>query len=120
MFGQTTRGTGNLSDSANRMYRIEVEGMGQNIDADKVSYRVRSTGRTFISVPYARMSEQMQRINRMGGKIISIEPLGSEGSSEAKMEATAAHQSLKASGKPKTVGAEEGTPEAGGDQEAQP
>ena len=112
MFGQITKGPGNLSNLDSRMYRIEVEGMGQNVDADQVSYRIRSTGRTFISVPYDRLSDQMQRINRMGGKILSIEPLTLDGESQAKMEATAAHQNINASGKPKTVGADEPAQEA--------
>ncbi|MGF1478783.1 MAG: phycobilisome linker polypeptide [Cyanophyceae cyanobacterium] len=106
MFGQTTQGSGNVSDLDNRMYRIEVEGMGQNTNPNRVSYRIRSTGKTYITVSYDRMSEQMQRINRMGGKILSIEPLTADGSSQAKMEATGVHQNLNASGKPKTVGAD--------------
>ena len=93
MFGQNTSiGTGTLSNSGNRMFRVEVEGLGQNIDSDQISYQIRSSRKTYLSVPYTRMSEQMQRINRMGGKIISIEPLTVEGNSEAKMQATAVHQ----------------------------
>ncbi|MGB3404202.1 MAG: phycobilisome linker polypeptide [Microcoleaceae cyanobacterium] len=93
MFGQTTSiGSATLSDSSNRMFRVEVEGMGQNVDSDRVSYRIRSTRKTYLTVPYNRMSDQMQRINRMGGKILSIEPLTVDGSSEAKMQATAPHQ----------------------------
>ncbi len=93
MFGQNTSiGTGTLSNSGNRMFRVEVEGLGQNIDSDQISYQIRSSRKTYLSVPYSRMSEQMQRINRMGGKIISIEPLTVEGNSEAKMQATAVHQ----------------------------
>jgi phycocyanin-associated rod protein len=29
----------------------------------------------FITVPYSRMTEEMQRINRLGGKIVKIEAL---------------------------------------------
>jgi hypothetical protein len=36
------------------------------------------------------MSEEMQRISRLGGKIVSIQPLTLEGNSEAKSEATTA------------------------------
>jgi phycocyanin-associated rod protein len=32
----------------------------------------------FIKVPYSRMNEEMQRITRMGGKIVSIKPLSSK------------------------------------------
>ena len=106
MFGQTTVGSGTFSDSESRMYRIEIEGMRQNVTPDKVSYRIRNSGRTFITVPYNRMSEQMQRVGRLGGRIVSIEPLTLEGDSEAKQEATAAHQDVNAWGKPKSVGAD--------------
>lgn len=90
MFGLSAIGSGTLNSSANRMFRIEVEGMGQNIDPDTVSYRVRSTRKTYLSVPYNRMNQEMQRINRMGGKILSIEPLTNNGASEVKEEATEA------------------------------
>lgn len=86
MYSQLGIGSANPNDSANRMYRIEVEGMGQNTDPDRVSYRIRSTGKTYITVAYDRMSEQMRRINRMGGKILSIEPLSAEGEHAAKKE----------------------------------
>jgi phycocyanin-associated rod protein len=113
MFGQTTLGSGNLNDASSRVYRIEVEGMRQNVNPDKVSYSIRNSGRTFLSVPYNRMSEQLQRINRMGGKILSIEPLTPEGDAQAKTEATAAHQAVNAWGKPKSTGSDH--PETGSD-----
>ncbi|ERT07033.1 phycobilisome 8.9 kDa linker polypeptide, phycocyanin-associated, rod domain protein [Lyngbya aestuarii BL J] len=108
MFGQSTStGRTALSDNGSRMYRIEVEAMGQNVDPDTISYRIRSTRKTYITVPYNRMSEQLKRINRMGGKILSIEPLTVDGSSEAKMQATAVNQILDGEGKPKSVGADD-------------
>ncbi|MGF1515177.1 MAG: phycobilisome linker polypeptide [Elainellaceae cyanobacterium] len=109
MFGQSCAvSSTSSSESGSRMFRVEVEGMGQNVsDTDRISYPIRSTGTVFLSIPYSRLSEQMQRINRMGGKIISIEPLGSDASSDVKMQATAAHQNLQADGKPKSVGADE-------------
>lgn len=107
MFGQNTSiGSATLSNSSNRMFRVEVEGMGQNVDPDSISYRIRSTRKTYLSVPYSRMSEQMQRINRMGGKIISIEPLTVEGNSEAKMQATAVHQVKEGNGQSESSGEE--------------
>jgi phycocyanin-associated rod protein len=106
MFGQTTLGSGNLNDASNRVYRIEIEGMRQNVNPDKVSYSIRNSGRTFITVPYNRMNEQLQRINRMGGKVLSIEPLTPDGDAQAKAEATAAHQAVNAWGKPKSTGSD--------------
>ncbi|PSO98107.1 MAG: phycobilisome linker polypeptide [Cyanobacteria bacterium SW_6_48_11] len=58
MFGQTALGSKTLSDSANRMFRIEVEGMRQNREADELNYPIRSSGSIYITVPYSRMSDQ--------------------------------------------------------------
>jgi len=76
MYGQTTISTPN--SAASRMYRIEVEGMRQSSESDKQSYAIRKSGSVFFTVPYSRMNEQMRRINRMGGKIINIQPLNTE------------------------------------------
>jgi phycocyanin-associated rod protein len=76
MYGQTTISTSN--SAASRMYRIEVQGMRQSSETDKQSYPIRQSGSVFFTVPYSRMNEQMQRINRMGGKIVNIEPLNTE------------------------------------------
>jgi len=76
MYGQTTVSTPN--SAASRMYRIEVEGMRQSSESDKQSYAIRKSGSVFFTVPYSRMNEQMRRINRMGGKIVNIQPLNTE------------------------------------------
>jgi len=76
MYGQTTVSTPN--SAASRMYRIEVEGMRQSSESDKQSYAIRKSGSVFFTVPYSRMNEQVRRINRMGGKIINIQPLNTE------------------------------------------
>lgn len=99
MFGQTALGSGTLSEAANRMYRYEVEGLRQTYESDKLSYPIRRSGSFFITVPYNRMNEEMQRINRLGGKIVNIQQLSLEGDSEAKSEATTAHQNHDAAGK---------------------
>lgn len=75
MFGQTTVGTGGISSSASRVFRYEVVGLRQNEENDKNDYAIRRSGSVFVTVPYDRMNEEMQRINRMGGKIVNIEPL---------------------------------------------
>ena len=97
MFGQTSLGsTTILSDAASRMFRVEVKGLRQTYQSDKLSYPIRRSGSAFISVPYNRMNEEMQRINRLGGKIVSIQPLNVEikATSSAKSQATAAHQNV--------------------------
>lgn len=106
MFGQTALGSGRLSNAENRMFRYEVEGMRQTYETDQLNYPIRSSGSFIIAVPYYRMNEEMQRIHRMGGKIVSIQPLTLEGDSQAKGEATAVNQNLKAEGKNKAAGAD--------------
>lgn len=98
MFGQISLGNNiTVDDSASRMFRIEVKGLRQTYQSNKLSYPIRRSGSAFISVPYSRMSDEMQRINRLGGTIVSIEPLTTdlESHSKAKSEATAAHQNVE-------------------------
>jgi phycocyanin-associated rod protein len=78
MFGQTTVGGAAISPSGSRMFRYEVVGLRQNEETDRNNYDIRRSGSVFITVPYNRMNEEMQRILRMGGKIVNIEPLSSE------------------------------------------
>jgi phycocyanin-associated rod protein len=75
MFGQTVVGKGGISSNASRVFRFEVTGLRQNEENDKNSYAIRRSGSVFLTVPYSRMSEEMQRITRSGGKIVNIEPL---------------------------------------------
>ncbi|PPS43211.1 phycobilisome linker polypeptide [Chroococcidiopsis sp. TS-821] len=75
MFGQTTVGNGGVSSAASRVFRYEVVGLRQNQETDKNNYDIRRSGSVFITVPYNRMNEEMQRITRLGGKIVSIQPL---------------------------------------------
>lgn len=78
MFGQTIVGTGGLSSSASRVFRYEVVGLKQNEETDKNNHGIRRSGSVFVTVPYNRMNEEMQRITRLGGKIVNIESLTSE------------------------------------------
>jgi ferredoxin--NADP+ reductase len=60
------------------MFIYEVVGLRQNNQTDRQNYSLRRSGSTFITVPYSRMNEEMQRILRLGGKIVSIKPLSGE------------------------------------------
>ncbi len=75
MFGQTATGSAAISPSGARVFRYEVVGLRQNEETDKMGYPIRRSGSTFITVPYNRMNEEMQRIARMGGKIVAITPI---------------------------------------------
>lgn len=78
MFGQTAVGTGGLNSAGSRVFRYEVVGLRQSDENDKNNYDIRNSGSVFVTVPYSRMNEEMQRITRMGGKIVNIEPLTAE------------------------------------------
>ncbi|HEY9805468.1 MAG TPA: phycobilisome linker polypeptide, partial [Candidatus Obscuribacterales bacterium] len=84
---------------------VEVTGLRQTYRSNKLSYPIRRSGSTFVTVPYGRMNEEMQRINRLGGKIVSIQPLTAD-HPQAKAEATAAHQNIEATAEADNVSAE--------------
>jgi phycocyanin-associated rod protein len=73
MLGQMVGSAAN--PSASRVFLYEVTGLRQNTDNDNNSYQFRSSSSVFIQVPYSRMNEEMQRILRMGGKIVGIKPI---------------------------------------------
>lgn len=75
MLGQTAAGRAANSPSGNRFFRYEVVGLAQNPETNKRNFPIRQSGSVFITVPYSRMNEEMQRIVRLGGKIVSITPI---------------------------------------------
>ena len=74
MSGMLTATTPNLSDYNNRTVIIEVTGA--------LGELVRNSNYT-LKVPYNRMSEKIQQISRMGGKIANIRLASSAGSTES-------------------------------------
>lgn len=77
MLSQNVAGRSVTSPSSDRCFRYEVTGLRQNEETDNNGYPLRSSASTFITVPYSRMNEEMQRITRLGGTIVSIHPLTS-------------------------------------------
>ncbi|AFY55328.1 FAD binding domain/Oxidoreductase FAD-binding domain/CpcD/allophycocyanin linker domain/Oxidoreductase NAD-binding domain protein [Rivularia sp. PCC 7116] len=75
------------TESGSRVFLYEVVGLRQSEETDKTNYPIRKSGSVFIRVPYNRMNQEMRRITRLGGKIVSIqsmdtlEQLGSKGAS---------------------------------------
>jgi CpcD/allophycocyanin linker domain len=61
--------------SDSRAFVYEVEGLAQNDRTSNNSYQIRSSGNVFIPVTYSRMNSEMQRITRLGGKIVNIIPV---------------------------------------------
>jgi ferredoxin--NADP+ reductase len=52
-----------------------VAGLNQNDNTDSLDYSIRQSGSVFFTVPYSRMNQEMRRITRLGGRIVSIKPL---------------------------------------------
>jgi ferredoxin--NADP+ reductase len=74
MLNPSTSGLANTL-AENRQYRFEVVGI-QNSNGAQVP--IRSSGNSIFIVPYSRMSQFMQRIQKMGGKILNITPVDGE------------------------------------------
>ncbi len=72
MLGQLS-GRGGGSPANGRYFRYEVVGLRQSDETDNSDYQIRSSGSVFVTVPYSRMNDEMQRITRLGGKIVNIE-----------------------------------------------
>lgn len=64
-----------LGKTGSRFFRYEVVGIHQSNETDTMSHAIRSSGSTFFTVPYDRMNQEMQRITRMGGKIVNIQAI---------------------------------------------
>lgn len=98
----------NTTEFGTRMFVYEVVGLRQNAETDQINYPIRQSGSVFITVPYSRMNQEMQRITRMGGKIVNIHPLsadnGANGKAESKAEPKAEQQQTQSEekGKPMT------------------
>lgn len=58
-----------------RRFLFEVVGIADQVNSS-LDYPIRQSGNSFIAVPYSRMNQEMTRINRLGGKIIKITPMG--------------------------------------------
>ncbi|NJL82358.1 MAG: ferredoxin-NADP reductase [Chloroflexaceae bacterium] len=76
----TARASGR-SDT-NRAFVYEVVGLSQT-NTDKLDYPIRRSGTIYLTVPYGRMNQEMRRINRLGGKIVSIKPASAYTKKEA-------------------------------------
>jgi len=71
--------------SDNRIFIYEVVGLRQNEETDQTNYPINRSGSVFIPVPFKRMNQEMQRINRMGGTIVSIRPQNADGAVNGKV-----------------------------------
>src|SRR5579883_652912 len=74
MYSQGTFEGAANTESGSRVFVYEVVGLRQNESTDKTNYPIRNSGSVFIKVPYERMNQEMRRITRLGGTIVSIQP----------------------------------------------
>ena len=75
MLGSSVLGGNSSSPSKSRVFVYEVTGLRQSEANDNNNYQFRSSSSVFISAPYSRMNEEMQRIGKMGGTIVNIQSL---------------------------------------------
>ena len=71
----------NNTEYNSRTYLYEVVGLSQNGNSADLNYPIRKSGSVFITVPYSRMQQEMRRITRLGGQIVSIKALGNDDTS---------------------------------------
>jgi ferredoxin--NADP+ reductase len=65
------------TESGSRVFVYKVVGLRQSEETDQINYPIRKSGSVFIRVPYNRMNQEMRRLTRLGGKIVSIQPITS-------------------------------------------
>lgn len=104
MYNPSAAGGAANTQSGNRVFVYEVVGLRQNETTDQNNYPIRRSGSVFITVPYNRMNEEMRRITRLGGQIVSIRPLSAEnqGNGTSAPETTNGLQQEKKETKPMT------------------
>ncbi len=81
MLGKSVINGRSISPSSDRIFVYEVTGLKQSDENNLNNYPFRTSSSVFIQVPYSRMNQEMQRIGRMGGTIVSIRPLDVSASS---------------------------------------
>jgi ferredoxin--NADP+ reductase len=78
MYNPSAAGSASNTGYGSRLFIYEVEGLRQDQQSDPADSSVRRSGSVLITVPYARMNQEMQKILRSGGRIVSIRPVSSE------------------------------------------
>ncbi|QIZ72922.1 ferredoxin--NADP reductase [Oxynema aestuarii] len=75
MYNSSAVGKSANTQAGNRFFVYEVVGLSQNAESAQNNSPIRRSGSILITVPYDRMNQEMRRIAKMGGKIVSIRPL---------------------------------------------
>ncbi|RCJ17904.1 ferredoxin-NADP reductase [Nostoc sp. ATCC 43529] len=79
-----------------RVFLYEVVGLRQSEETDQTNYPIRKSGSVFIRVPYNRMNQEMRRITRLGGTIVSIQPVDALGQVNGKATPVNTNTEVKA------------------------
>jgi ferredoxin--NADP+ reductase len=74
MYNPSLSGSAGNSAANNRLFVYEVIGLRDTQSSEGTSNKIRRSGSLFITVPYQRMNQEMRRIAKLGGKILSIRP----------------------------------------------
>ncbi|MEY3826026.1 MAG: hypothetical protein RLZZ148_840 [Cyanobacteriota bacterium] len=90
------------SAAGDRLFVYEVAGLSQKKETDNLSYPIRRSGSVFYTVPYQRMNQEMRRITRLGGRIVSIKPLNTDNPQPSPVPESPPSQGNKKNGKSMT------------------
>ena len=90
------------ADAGDRLFVYEVAGLSQKKETDNFSYPIRRSGSVFYTVPYQRMNQEMRRITRLGGRIVSIKPLNTDSLQPSPVPESPPSQGNKKNGKSMT------------------
>ena len=102
MYNSSAAFSSSNTEYKNRLFIYEVEGLSQNSVNTQVP--IRSSGTVHITVPYNRMNQEMRRINALGGKVISIKPVGGDAPAQSSQPAPqSASEQKKASNNKKSM-----------------
>ncbi|MEA5509132.1 DUF1816 domain-containing protein [Crocosphaera sp. UHCC 0190] len=63
------------NDANNRVFLYEVVIQPQMAALNQINGLFQRRGKFYLKVPYKRMNQEMQRITRLGGKIVNIMPV---------------------------------------------
>lgn len=92
MYNQAASGTNVLENSSSRIYRMEISGLRQSAATRGQQHSIRRSGTVVLTVPYSRMNDEFQRITRLGGKIVKIEPVDAVAAAPAPQAEAAAEE----------------------------
>jgi ferredoxin--NADP+ reductase len=95
MYNLSTADNAANTVSGSRVFLYEVVGLRQSEETDNISYPIRQSGSVFIRVPYNRMNQELRRITRLGGKIVSIQPLNNDNEVNGKAAPVTATSEVK-------------------------